>query len=506
MAARDADRGLHADARPGAAPAAHGQGAGPQVRVLIPSGALGISIDPAALEAGLAMAPDIIAIDGGSTDSGPYYLGTGTCKYARASIKREWAMLMRARARLGVPLLIGTAGTCGVDAMVDWMLEITAEIAAEIAADDPAGVGAALRVATLKSSQSPATLAEQFGHGAISALEGAPDLAAADFAGCSHAVALAGAEQIQAALETGADIIIAGRATDTAVIAALPLARGCHPGGVWHGAKIGECGALATDNPGSGAILIEFDAAGFTVQPTGAGVQATPHTVSAHMLYENADPFVLHEPGGHLDVTGARYTALDPRRVRVEGSVWVPTEAYTVKLEGARQAGFQTVSLVMVRDPHYVAHIEDWVGALEAAFHRREASNIAVDFELDFRLMGQDATLGVLETQGLRASGGGGGSGSSSGSGSGGIHEVGVMAIITAPTQDAARDIARLLNPYLLHFSLTENEPMPTFAFAFSPPEMDRGALYEFQLNHVLRLADPMAAFALETHELGASA
>ena len=149
----------------------------------------------------------------------------------------------------------------------------------------------------------------------------------------------------------------------------------------------------------------------------------------------------------------------------------------------------------MVRDPHYVAHIEDWVGALEAAFHRREASNIAVDFELDFRLMGQDATLGVLETQGLRAGGGGGG-----------IHEVGVMAIITAPTQDAARDIARLLNPYLLHFPLTEKEPMPTFAFAFSPPEMDRGALYEFQLNHVLRLADPMAAFALETHELGASA
>ena len=491
MAATDADRGLNAGARPGTAPTAHGQGADPQVRVLIPSGALGISIDPAALETGLTMAPDIIAIDGGSTDSGPFYLGTGTCKYARASIEREWAMLMRARARLGVPLLIGTAGTCGVDAMVDWMLEITAKIAAE----DPAGVGAALKVATLKSSQSPATLAEQFSHGGISALEGAPDIEAVDFAGCSQAVALAGAEQIQAALETGADIIIAGRATDTAVIAALPLARGCHAGGAWHGAKIGECGALATDNPGSGAILIEFDAAGFTVQPTGAGVQATPHTVSAHMLYENADPFVLHEPGGHLDVTGARYTALDARRVRVEGSVWVATDAYTVKLEGARQAGFQTVSLVMVRDPHYVAHIKVWVEALEAAFRAREASNVAGDFELEFRLMGQDATLGALETQVMGIEGG-----------TDGVHEVGVMAIITAGTQVQARDIARLLNPYLLHFPLTENEPMPTFAFAFSPPEMDRGALYEFQLNHVLRLADPMAAFVLETHEIGVSA
>ena len=110
MAAMDADTGLHPASQPGAAPAPLTRGASPEVRVLIPSGALGISIDPSALEAGLGMAPDIIAIDGGSTDSGPFYLGTGTCKYARASIKREWAMLMRARARLGVPLLIGTAG------------------------------------------------------------------------------------------------------------------------------------------------------------------------------------------------------------------------------------------------------------------------------------------------------------------------------------------------------------------------------------------------------------
>ena len=26
---------------------------------------------------------------------------------------------------------------------------------------------------------------------------------------------------------------------------------------------------------------------------------ATPYTVSAHMLYENTNPFILHEPGGY---------------------------------------------------------------------------------------------------------------------------------------------------------------------------------------------------------------
>ena len=55
-------------------------------RVLIPSGALGLNYDQAALERGLAMKPDIIAIDGGSTDSGPAYLGRGVSKYSRVCL------------------------------------------------------------------------------------------------------------------------------------------------------------------------------------------------------------------------------------------------------------------------------------------------------------------------------------------------------------------------------------------------------------------------------------
>ena len=56
-------------------------------RVLIPSGALGLNYDQAALERGIVNRPDIIVIDGGSTDSGPAYLGRGVSKYARASTK-----------------------------------------------------------------------------------------------------------------------------------------------------------------------------------------------------------------------------------------------------------------------------------------------------------------------------------------------------------------------------------------------------------------------------------
>ena len=44
-------------------------------RVLIPSGVLCLGFDREALARGIAAKPDLIAIDGGSTDSGPFSLG-----------------------------------------------------------------------------------------------------------------------------------------------------------------------------------------------------------------------------------------------------------------------------------------------------------------------------------------------------------------------------------------------------------------------------------------------
>jgi len=447
------------------------------VKVLIPSGALGLGYDKDALARGIATGPDIIAIDGGSTDSGPHYLGTGTSKYSRGSTKAEWRGLMAARRQAGVPLVIGTAGTCGADSAVDWLADITREIAAE--------TGEKLTIALLKSGQDRDAMAQAFDAGRITALAAAPQVTAQTFRDCTNIVALAGAEQVLAALDTGADIVIAGRTTDTAIISAVPLARGCHPGGAWHGAKIGECGALATTHPNSGVITIDFDDTGFTITPMGAEARATPHTVSAHMLYENADPFILHEPGGYLDVTGARYTALDDSRVRVEGSAWVASDTYTVKLEGARRAGFQTVSLALVRDPRYVENIRAWCDDIVDKCTATARERTDGGFDIELRLIGLDATLGAVDPKPARGS------------------EVGVLGIVTAETEALSREVAKVLNPFLLHHPLTEQEEMPTFAFPFSPPELARGAVFEFCLNHVLTLDDPMQAFRLDIEEIG---
>lgn len=451
-------------------------------RVLVPSGVLGLGFDQAALAKGVAAKPDIICIDGGSTDSGPFSLGSGTSKYSRAATKSEWRQLMRARAEAGVPLVIGTSGTCGTDATVDWMYEITREIAEE--------TGQRVKVARLYSSQPAARVGDALANGRITALSPAPDISTASIGAMTNIVALAGAEQIQAALATGADIVLAGRTTDTAIISALPIARGEHAGGAWHGAKIAECGALCSTNPTSGVIMVHFDREGFTVEPLADGACCTPHSVSAHMLYENSDPFILHEPGGHLDVTRARYRALDERRVRVTGSAWVPGR-YTVKLEGARVAGYQTSILAILRDRHYVENAEAWVDQLHAFLVDQVSRRMGLApdaYTLEFRIIGVSAALGAMENR------------------RGAPVEVGVLGLVTAESAEIAAEIGKLANPFVLHYPLTKDEELPTFAFPYSPAQSERGAFYEFALNHVMELDNPMQAFRLTVTEVGRGA
>ncbi|MBL1437497.1 MAG: hypothetical protein COB08_015010 [Rhodobacteraceae bacterium] len=59
-------------------------------------------------------------------------------------------------------------------------------------------------------------------------------------------------------------------------------------------------------------MIIDFDETGFMVEAMEKSARHPSHT-----LNESADPFALHELGGHFDVTQARYAA--QRAVRPGG-------------------------------------------------------------------------------------------------------------------------------------------------------------------------------------------
>jgi len=453
------------------------------VKVLVPSGSMGTGVSEAAFMRGLLETPDVIATDAGSTDSGPHYLGTGQAKCSVTVLKSELRALMVARDKLGIPLIVGSCGTSGSDAGVDLMRTLCEELATELKQT--------ARVACIYSEVDRNDLKAALREGRISPLS--PELPVDEtlIDRCSHIVAAMGIEPIIHVLREGADIVLAGRATDTAVMAAYPIMHGVAHGAAWHAGKIVECGAMCTTSPASRAVMATIDASGFTVQAMGEGAKATPRSVMAHMLYENSNPNVLIEPGGALDVEAATYTAIDEQTVRVEGSIWKPTDRYTVKLEGAAPAGYQAVSMCIIRDPEYLARFDEWLSGLDAMMRTSISKRLELrddEYDLQFRAIGKDATLGDLESQ------------------VGTPVEIGVMAIVTSPEKARTREIIALLSPHMLHFSLPDSEKVATHAFPLSPASMDRGLVYEFVLNHVMTVSDPLAPFRFSFSNVGVPA
>ena len=437
------------------------------VKVLVPAGALGAGCPEDAFQRGVSLKPDVLAVDAGSTDSGPYYLGAATTKMTDAATRHDLRQLMLARDKLGVPLIVGSCGTSDTNAGVDWMARLCEEIAVE--------EGLTATVALIYSEQSAAGLASYLERGAITPLPPMGELTQARLEECDHIVGLLGYEPLAKAIAAGADIVLAGRTTDTAVIAAVPLMRGLPAGASWHAAKTAECGGLCTVQTRRGGVLLTIDETGFDVEPLAADNACTPFTISSHLLYENADPYRLTEPGVVLDAQGASYDALDDRTVRVTGSK-AEVRPYTMKLEGSGAAGFRTMVFTAVSDPKIMDRIGDWLGRLEA-FLREGIGKVLglnpADYQLDLRPYGWNALdprRAATDRSPL---------------------EVGLMVLATAATQDRANQIAKFCNPYLLHFPLNLDDPLPSFAFPFSPAEVVLGPQYEFKLNHVVHLDDP---------------
>jgi hypothetical protein len=440
------------------------------IRILVPTGSLGAGASEDEVAYGIAQGAHAIATDAGSTDSGAAYLALGVSKTGRGAVKRDLTILMRAGAQAGIPLIVGTCGQAGGDQNLDWTRDIVLEVAREL--------GLKPRIALLYSEQDKALLKARNAAGKIRPLPPLGPLDDATIDTCAHIVAAMGPEPYMEALKGGADIILGGRTTDTAVLSCFALLHGAPAGPAWHAAKIAECGSQCTAvrNKGAG-VLISIGADGFEVEPLSLDNHCDIESVSAHMLYENADPFLLTEPGGVLDVTGAVYAQASERVVKVTGSVWRP-QPYTLKLEGAAASRFQTLMLVGVQDPQVLANLDLFHDRLLHALNqrvRRTIGDAAGDFHISLRIYGWNAVSGDTPPEGTPPP-----------------REVGVLFVATADTQEMAAQIAAVCNPYFFHFPLVMDRELPSYGFPFSPANIDRGPVYEFKLNHVIEVDDPL--------------
>ena len=457
-----------------------------ETRVLSPTGVCGSGFLESSFEDALAQRPHFIGCDAGSTDPGPTYLGTGRAAFPKDAVRRDLRIMLRGARRLGIPLLLGSAGTAGGDAQ----LELVRGIVEEIAASE----GLEFRLALIHAEQDKAYLKRRLREKRVQPLQPAPHFDEATIDRSAHIVGMMGAEPFQRALDAGADVVIAGRASDTAIFAALPVMRGIPPGIAWHAAKILECGAAAVvqrKTPDCMFAWLRKDH--FLVQAPDPGLRCTPQSIASHSLYENADPFRLVECSGTLDLTDSRYDAVDERTVRVSGSAFTPAERYTVKLEGAEHVGYQSVLIGSIRDPYIIRQIDDWSARLMEKIQARVEMVYGdqvkrEDYHLNLRIYGKNGTMGPLEpVKEIRS------------------HELCLVFEATAATQEIASTIAGITRHQALHLPIPEWSGLIT-GVACPYNYMERGPVYRFNVNHVVEPDDPCEMFRMElAHVQGAN-
>ncbi len=107
-------------------------------------------------------------------------------------------------------------------------------------------------------------------------------------------------------------------------------------------------------------------------------------------------------------------------------------------------------------------------------------------YEIVTRIYGKNGVMGALEPE-VKAGG----------------HEIFILWDVISPSQELSHAIAASVSHLAVH------NPIPKWhglisgvAFPYSPPELDRGPVYEFHLNHVLVPDSPTSLFRTEFEEV----
>lgn len=447
--------------------------------IVSPTACIGLGpTDRQAFRRALAMEPDFIGADMGSTDPGPYYLGEGAPHVSRIAAKRDLEMILAAARDLDVPCIIGTAGGNGARPHVEWALRIIFEVAEE--------KGLKFDLQLIYADVPKLSLQEHLRRGELESLDGSPAPTEEAIEESTYAVAQMGVEPLIAALNGGADVVLAGRCCDDAIFAALPVKEGYGKGLALHMGKILECaGVAASPSFGFTTMVARMEDDAFTVVPTDPERRATVASVSAHSLYERRDPFREPGPGGVTDMSATTFEQLDDRTVRVRGSRWVPGP-YKLKVEAARPMGYRSVAVAGVRGPGIVRHLDSVIARAQKILAREIRRIPPEQYHICYHKFGRDAVMKALEPL------------------PGSAHEIGLVIDVVADDQETAHTIADLA--LMAIFSFGDRDLKSTsgnLAPMYSPWTINMGRAYEFSLYHLFPAPDPLAPFQFETVSVG---
>jgi hypothetical protein len=176
---------------------------------------------------------------------------------------------------------------------------------------------------------------------------------------------------------------------------------------------------------------------------------------------------------------------VDPRTVRVSGTRRAE-RPYTVLVEGARLAGWRTISILGARNPRMIAQLSGILEQEKASVEHRFRSEGRL--AIHYHVYGQGAVLGVSELPPAAPP-----------------REVGIVIDVVAESQQLAHEAAEDL---ALKIAFSRYPGRTTTAgnvgYLFSPNVIDAGQAFDTGVYHELPLADPLEAFRIEMRRVGA--
>lgn len=446
-----------------------------QLRVLSPTAILGYGFPISSFEEGMKRKPHVIAVDAGSTDPGPYYLGAGKSFTDRNSVKRDLEIMIPAAIEAGIPVIVGTAGGSGGQPHVKLTLDIIREIAQQ--------KKLSFKIAVIQSEFDKTFVKDNIRNGNISPLFPAKELSEEDVDNSVRIVAQMGEEPFIEALNNGAQVILAGRSYDPSVFASLAIKEGFDKGLAIHMGKILECAAIAA-LPGSGSdsMFGYLNEDNFVLEPLSPNRKCTTLSIAAHTLYEKSNPYILPGPGGAINLHEAKFEQIEDNMVRVSGSKFVPTDEYFVKLEGVRKVGYRTISCAGVADPIMISKIDDITKSVKERVEDNFASYGIKDFFLDFKIYGKNGVMAMFDDRGATAG-----------------NELMIIIEAVADSQEQADTICGFARSTMLHFGYEGRiATAGNLAFPFSPSDAKMGEVYEFNVYHLMKVDNPTTLFPIE--------
>lgn len=445
--------------------------------VLSPTGILGYGFPLASFRRGLEKGPDLVAVDAGSSDPGPHYLGAGTSFTSRSAVKRDLDIILPAVVEAGIPFIVGSAGGAGAKPHVDWTMDILNEVVLERKL--------AFSLAVIYADISRSDVLRALEEGQIQPLGPAGELTKKDVSESVRIVGQMGIGPVAEALRHGSQVVICGRCYDPSVFAAPAILRGFPAGLAYHMGKILECAAIAA-TPGSGCdcVMGTLHEDAFVLESMNPERTFTRTSTAAHTLYEKSDPYRLPGPDGEIDLHDTVFEEIGGGHVRVSGTRY-SSAAPTVKLEGVRSAGFRTTCIAGVRDPVLIGQIDSALGSVRELAEDRFSLRHGED-HLHFHIYGRNAVMGDLEPQRAEPS-----------------HELGIVIDAIAPEQERAHALCGFVRSTLLHYGYPGRiSTAGNLALLYSPSDIDCGETYAFNMNHLMTGEDPDSLFPIEYAEV----